>query len=243
MKCKVEVKVVETPKKPEWNYPCFGRQNDVPAGKIFWFVDDGLSRDELCGMDLADGDCSRTWTKARFEPIPAEESVGWKVVIENGTVRLETGPTPAAKAKPAYPWLGLGGYDDDLQTLFLGPRGPGGQIRGAGWRHTGAEGSMLGEEEDVGVEEAGYKPVAGSVTITNRPGVEFPRLYAMCSMSKVAMRTAPDVWWDLRDGKICRFPPRDVDGGTDACRLHKDPVDTPLPDGSSVTLTFTEGPS
>lgn len=204
----------------KWEFPCFAKNGEgiiwanCPMGKY------------LSGVGLT-GSCagysSQNWVKAEWTPLPKAETAGWRVVLDNGGCRLEKPEAPVAEAPKEYPWLGKKGQ---YVVMFLD--GKGHAIAGdcAAWRLF-KPGSVIQESEGSTV------PCAGTVTITNRPGVEFPRLYDRNGAGNATvMRTAPGTWWQVKDGMLVR------DLSDDHWRLEEDPVDVPLPDGSTLTLAF-----
>lgn len=223
MKYKCEVKVAKA--EPKWEFPCFAKHEDNEDTILWAYCDLGVGR--IAGIAVACagglGACG-PWGASAWTPIPRADTRGWRVVLDNGGCRLEKGEV-AKPVEKTYPWLGS--TYDGITVLFLGEKAT---LAGPGW-NTKMEGSITDSWRG-----GGYSPVAGSVTITNRPGVEFPRLYARGGIGGgvTTMRTAPDVWWAAEGGQLRRYE-RD----SDHWRLEVKPVDVPLPDGSTLTLTFT----
>lgn len=235
MKCRAEVNVAEAAKAGvQWEFPCFARS--VTGNGLIFRLYGPEEPGSASGFEVESGEGSRTWSLRTMKPVPKAESAAWRVVIDAKGCRLEKGAVEAEEpAKPEYPYLmrGRGGLlSREISVLRLDDTV---SIIGRGWS-VADEGDVMSRGK---LTEELYEPCEGSVTVTNRPGVEFPRLYAMDgAMDWIAIRVARDHWWCVRDGRFFRL--RNCEGATDACRLQKEPVDMPLPDGSGVTLTFSE---
>lgn len=229
MKCRAEVKVAAV-EPVKWEFPCFAKK---PGSELMvWaYAESDSEPDDFIGINVNTGDCDYRWDKKQFVPMAKAETEGWRVVCDNGGCRLEKG-VAAEPVKPEYPWLGRHKtYEEGYETLFFGDGAtPGTAVAGSqGWRGY-REGEMLPIER-----AENYEPISGSVTIANRAGVEFPRLYRAQTNGCVYMRTAVDVWWRVNEAGELLVP----GNGTDHARLETHPKDTPLPDGSTLTLTFT----
>ena len=231
-KATVEEKKAAEPAK--WEFPCFAE--GLVCGYTIWAVGPGGGNTGIIGFDTETGDFS-SFSRAGFVPLPKADTAGWRVVLDNGGCRLEKPAAKAADAGPkedrlagqSYPGLfrhpSSGGKTLLLAEVPLGgPAKPGTALR--------EDGTVRDDlDSRSGID---WVPCAGSVTVTNRPGVEFPRLYRRPGAAhQASLRTAPNTWWIVtKCGTVERDP------WSDAWRLTAEPIDTDMPDGSTLTLAF-----
>jgi hypothetical protein len=217
-------------REPLWVFPCFARH--IKDGSLLWVQGPGDGEYALDGVSILSGYAARDWNKSSFVPIPRSETGSWRLILDDCGAQLDKGRVPKAVLLPedclahaTFP--GLFRHSSGIRTLLLERIPVGSGVPGAALRE---DGSVRTDLECRSRDD--WKQVPGKVTITNKRGLAYPRLYShrRYRTDFTWLRTTPSTWYCVTGpDSLIRVSMDDDPEATES-----------LPDGSSLTLTFTE---